>query len=89
MHTRADVIIQDLPTHMGSAVGYGHILVLTVFWQIRGIYAIVMMSETVGIDIHEIESRILSACRIRSGKLNNLLLYKYVFSFFLWDDVLP
>ena len=28
---------------------------LTDFWQIQRIYAIVMMSEMVGIDIHEIE----------------------------------
>ena len=40
---------------LGSAAGCGQILVLTDFWQIRIIYAIVMMSETVGIDIHEIE----------------------------------
>ena len=40
---------------LGRAVVCVKSLFLMDFWQIQRIYAIVMMSETVGIDIHEIE----------------------------------
>ena len=39
------------PPHIGGCMGMVKSFVLTDFWQIRRIYAIVyMMSETVGID---------------------------------------
>ena len=48
--------IQDLPTaHWGVHLGVVKSWFLMDFWQIQRIYALVMMSETVGIDIHEIE----------------------------------
>ena len=49
---------------------------LTYFWQIRRIYAIVMMSEMVGIDIHEIEFdytvRIVNNGRYYYGNITEL-----------------
>ena len=47
---------KDLPTAHWGCMGVVKSLVLTDFWQIQRIYAIILMSETVSIDIHEIES---------------------------------
>ena len=52
------------PPHIGVC---GQIFVLTDFWQIRRIFAIVIMSETVGIDIHEIEGNYIypNSCALK------------------------
>ena len=41
------------PPHIGECMVVVKSLLLTDIWQILIIYAIVMISETVGIDIHE------------------------------------
>ena len=55
---------------------WSYLVFLTDFWQIQGIYAILMMSETVGIDIHEIElpstsQSVIITCCI-GNKLNTI-----------------